>query len=272
MSTAESLRERIHKANVALNQSEAEYYEMLHPEIYGRHEQERIDSTLKIADRLVTDNQKKAIDFGAGAGNITSKLLNMDYTVAALDISAEMCSILRKKYKPHLEAEKLTIINSPVEEAGFGKSEFDLITCYSVLHHLPDYLEAIKRFSSLLKKGGVIYLDHEASPFYWKHESSSGAHWLKEAYFHSNELLNFLYFRINGVNISSLDYDLSDYWHKQEHHIDHERIESIFRKERFVFFKRHDYYINRRTWILNPIFYPYRYVCKPEMSLWIAKK
>ena len=272
MSVDESLRERIHKANVTLHRSEAEYYELLHPEIYGKYEQERIDSTLKILDRLVTDNKKKALDFGAGTGNITDKLLNMDYNVTAVDISAEMCSILRKKFKRYSKAEKLIVINSPIEEANFDKGEFDLITCYSVLHHLPDYLNAIKRLSFFLKKGGVMYLDHEASPFYWKHESNNGAYLVKQIYLHSNQLLNYLYFRIKGVNIPSLDYDLSDYWHKKEHPIDHEKIESIFRTERFVFFKRQDYYINSKTWILNPIFYAYRYACKPEMSLWMAKK
>jgi 2-polyprenyl-3-methyl-5-hydroxy-6-metoxy-1,4-benzoquinol methylase len=272
LSVDESLRERIHEANVALHRSEAEYYELLHPEIYGKPEQKRIDSTLKILDRLVTDSKKRALDFGAGTGNITGKLLNMGYNVTAVDISDEMCNILKKKHKPYLESEKLRIINSPVEEVDFDKGEFDLITCYSVLHHLPDYLDAIRRLSFFLKKGGVMYLDHEASPFYWKHESNSRAYWIKQAYFHSNRLLNYLYLRTKGVNIPSLDYDLSDYWHKKEHPIDHEKIESIFRKERFAFFKRQDYYINSRTWISNPIFYPYRYACKPEMSLWMAKK
>ena len=272
MSVDESLRERIHKANVALHRSEAEYYELLHPEIYGKPEQKRIDSTLKILDRLVTDSKKKALDFGAGTGNITGKLLNMGYNVTAVDISAEMCSILERKYKSYSEAEKLIVINSPIEEVSSGKGEFDLITCYSVLHHLPDYLDAIKRLSIFLRKSGVMYLDHEASPFYWKHESNSGAYLVKQIYLHSNQLLNHLYLRTKGDNIPSLDYDLADYWHKREHPIDHEKIESIFRKERFVFFKRKDYYINRRTWIFNPIFYAYRYACKPEMSLWMAKK
>ena len=51
--------------------------------------------------------------------------------------------------------------------------KFDLITCYSVLHHLPDYITALEGLSVFLKKGGVIYIDHEASPFYWKTEPSS---------------------------------------------------------------------------------------------------
>ncbi|MEM2081862.1 MAG: hypothetical protein QW744_06315, partial [Candidatus Bathyarchaeia archaeon] len=66
-------------------------------------------------------------------------------------------------------------------------------------------------------------------------------------------------------------YTLSDYWHKKEHPLNHEAIQRIFEKERFVFFKRVDYHLNG-TWILNPIFYLYKCICKPEMSFWIAKK
>jgi hypothetical protein len=140
-----------------------------------------------------------------------------------------------------------------------------------VLHHLPDYVDAIKRLSVFLKKGGVMYLDHEASPFYWKSESHIVAQLVKSIYFHSNPLINILYFQIMGINIPSLDYTLSDYWHKKEHPLDHRKIEYTFEKENFDFFTRTDYHLNG-TWILNPIFYIYKYLCKPEMSFWVAKK
>ena len=267
----ENLRERIHKANIAVHRFEAEYYELIHPEVYSKQEQKRVNSTLKMVDKLIVDNQKKALDFGAGTGNLTGKLLHMGYKVTAIDISAEMCRILKKKYKNYLEAKKLIVINSPIEDVSFDRDEFDLITCYSVLHHLPDYGDAIQRLSVFLKKGGVMYLDHEASPFYWKSESHIVAQLVKSIYFHSNPLINILYFQIMGINIPSLDYTLSDYWHKKEHPLDHRKIGYTFEKEKFDFFTRTDYQLNG-TWVLNPIFYIYKYLCKPEMSFWVAKK
>ena len=268
---SEDLRERIHEANVAVHRFEAEYYELLHPEVYGKQEQKRIGIILKMVDKLVADNQKRALDFGAGTGNLTGRLLRMGYSVTATDISAEMCAILKKRYNVYLKAKKLIVINSPIEDVHFDRGEFDLIACYSVLHHLPDYVGAIQRLSVFLKKGGVLYLDHEASPFYWKSESQNVARFLKYLYFHSSPLLNALYFRIVGMSIPSLDYTLSDYWHKKEHPLDHEEIERVFEKEHFDFFKRIDYHL-AGTWVLNPIFYLYKRICKPEMSFWIAKK
>jgi len=269
------LRERIREANVAVHRFEAKYYEVVHPEVYSACEQRRIKSTLRMVDKLIVDDHadvKRALDFGAGTGNLTGKLLDMGYDVTAVDISAEMCKILEKKYKIYLEAKKLIVFNSPIEDVSFDRDEFDLIACYSVLHHLPDYVDALQGLSVFLKKGGVLYIDHEISPYYWKSESSYVANAVKLIYFHSNPLLNTLYFQLMGINIPFLDYGLSDYWHRKEHPLDHGKIEYIFEKENFDFFTRTDYYINRRTWFLNPIFYIYKYACKPEMSFWVAKK
>ena len=266
----ENLREQIHEANISVHRSEANYYELIHPEVYGKYEQKRIDSALKMVDKLVADNQKMALDVGAGTGNLTGKLLSMGYVVTAIDISPEMCAILRKKYNRYLETGKLTIINSPIEDVNFDRNEFDLITCYSVLHHLPDYVAALKSLSVFLKKGGVIYLDHEISPFYWTIESRTVASLVKYAYFHSNPLLNILYFQIMGIHVPSINYGLSDYWHQKEHPLDHKKIEAMF-EENFDSFTRTDYHING-TWVFNPLFFVYKHICRPEMSFWVAKK
>jgi 2-polyprenyl-3-methyl-5-hydroxy-6-metoxy-1,4-benzoquinol methylase len=271
----DGLRERILEANVAVHKLEAKYYELMHPEVYNRFEQERVTSTLRMADKLVaTDgvDEKNALDFGAGTGNLTGKLLQMGYHVTALDISAEMCKILEKKYKRYLSSRKLAVVNSPIEDMSFDQGEFDLVTCYSVLHHLPDYLDVVQRFSGFLRKGGVMCLDHESSPFYWLPEATSTARMVKAAYIHSVPVLNGLYFRVAGITVPSINYELSDYWHNKDHPLDHKRLESVFEKERFDFFKRTDYYVQSRTWVPNPLFWVYRRVCRPDMSLWVAKK
>ncbi len=271
MAVSEDLKERIHEANVEVHRLEAGYYELLHPEVHGKREQKRLDRVLMMVDRLVTDNGKRALDFGAGTGNLTGKLLQMGYSVTAIDISAEMCAVLKKRFKAYSKTGKLVVLNSPIEDASFEGGEFDLITCYSVLHHLPDYAGALRALSVFLKKGGVMYLDHEPSPFYWKTESQSLAQIVKSMYLHSNPLINALYFQLVGVAVPSIDYALSDYWHKKDHPLDHEEIECVFEKARFDFFKRVDYHLSG-TWVLNPLFYLYKRICTPEMSFWVAKK
>jgi 2-polyprenyl-3-methyl-5-hydroxy-6-metoxy-1,4-benzoquinol methylase len=271
LAVSEELRAKIHEANVEVHKSEADYYELLHPEVYSKREQKRINRMLKMVDGLVTGNEHRTLDFGAGTGNLTGKLLRMGYSVTATDISAKMCAVLKNKFSGYLKTGKLVVLNSPVEDASFGEGEFDLITCYSVLHHLPDYVGAVRRLSVFLKKGGVMYLDHEPSPFYWQTEPQSLAHLVKSMYLHSNPLLNALYFQIVGASIPSIDYALSDYWHKKDHPLDHSELERVFEEECFIFYRRVDYHLTG-SWILNPLFYLYKRICKPEMSFWVAKK
>jgi len=266
-----ALKQKILEANVVVHRQEAKYYERLHPEVYSRKEQKRIVSRLKEVDQILRGKDKKsALDVGAGTGNLTGKLLQLGYDVTAVDISAEMGNILKKKYSAYL-GNSLTVINSPVEELDFERGRFDLVTSYSVLHHLPDYIGALQTLVELLKKGGVIYIDHEASPFYWTNEHSMMAGIIKGLYLHSNPVINSLYFQVTGLRVPMIDYTLSDYWFKKDHALNHKDIETVFKRAHFTYYKRIDYYQNA-TWIPNPLFYPYRLVCKPEMSYWIAKK
>jgi ubiquinone/menaquinone biosynthesis C-methylase UbiE len=265
-----TLKEQIHQANVTVHRFEAKYYEILHPEVYTRQEQKRIAAKLKNIDFQITSNQKNALDVGAGTGNLTGKLLQMGYNVTATDISAEMCSIIKKKYSSYLP-EKLIVLNSSIEDLSFCEGKFDLVTFYSVLHHLPDYLAELRAVSGFLKKGGVLYIDHEASPFYWGNEPSGLGSLVKGLYFHSSPIINSLYFQLIGLRVPTIDYTLSDYWHKKEHALNHQAIAKVFKEEGFEFSKRTDYY-QHATWIPNPLFPLYRLLCRPEMSYWVAKK
>jgi 2-polyprenyl-3-methyl-5-hydroxy-6-metoxy-1,4-benzoquinol methylase len=266
----QTLTEQIHNANIEVHRSEARYYEAIHPEVYGKKEQKRVWTQLKAIDQQIVDNQKRALDVGAGTGNLTGKLLEMGYRVTATDISPEMCAILKKKYAQYIP-EKLLVLNSPIEALTFRMGEFDLICSYSVLHHLPDYVSALRTLCGYLKKGGVIYIDHEASPYYWANERGMLASLIKGFTLHSNPMLNSIYFMVTGLRIPMIDYTLSDYWFKKEHALNHQAIRDVFRDEGFESYRRTDHYLNG-SWLPNPLAPVYRLVCKPEMSFWVAQK
>jgi 2-polyprenyl-3-methyl-5-hydroxy-6-metoxy-1,4-benzoquinol methylase len=272
LSEVKGLRERIHEANVKLYQFEAKYYEVLREEIYGRYEQKRIYSTLKRIENLIIGSRKKALDFGAGAGNITGKLLQMGFRVTAIDISPEMCTILKNKFKNYLEDKKLEVINSPIEDINYNKPKFDLIACYSVLHHLPNYEAVIQKLSAFLKKGGIMYLDHEGITY--PDKSNKIARLAEKAHFLLNSKLNSLFLKTKGVttpSVDHIDYSLADYWAYEEHEIDHNKIKRVFEKENYSSFKRIDYLLNR-SWIFSPTFYLFKCFSKPNYALWIARK
>jgi 2-polyprenyl-3-methyl-5-hydroxy-6-metoxy-1,4-benzoquinol methylase len=265
-----TLTDQIHEANITVHRFEAKYYEALHPEVYSKKEQKRITKQLEAITTQIGNNHKIALDVGAGTGNLTGKLLALGYNVVATDISPEMCAILKHKFGAYMPTH-LTVHNSPIENLNFDKDQFDLIAGYSVLHHLPDYDAALHKLCSYVKRDGVIYFDHEASPTYWQGEHSGLASLIKALYFHSNPTLNSLYFGFIGLHVPNIDYTLSDYWHKKEHALNHQAVGEVFRQEGFHYAKRTDYY-QTSSWLPNPLSPIYRLLCSPEMSYWIAKK
>ena len=53
---------------------------------------------------------------------------------------------------------RCTFLNSTIETAGYKAGSFDLITCISVLEHIPADREAVERMWSLLRPGGRLIL------------------------------------------------------------------------------------------------------------------
>jgi len=66
-----------------------------------------------------------------------------------------------------------------------------------------------------------------------------------------------------GVNVPSLDYVLSDYWHI-ELFFGSWRIGCVFECEFLVFLREHYNLLGEH--VLNPVFYLYKYFCGPRMS------
>jgi SAM-dependent methyltransferase len=268
-----SLRQKIFQENRRVHLFEAGFYDQLHPEIYNSGEQKRVTDFLRAVSRLNKGGSQIALDFGAGTGNITGKLLDLGYHVIALDISPDMCEVLKSRFSKELAEGRLQVITSAVELAHFSH-QFDLICCYSVLHHLPNYLETIGNLSIYLKTGGIIYLDHEVSPYYWLSEKTDLARRIKSVYFWSSRVLNapFWFGRRRYLqNVKSLDYTLSDYWTLADHHLDHQEIETFFSKQNYGSCTRLDYHLHV-SWIFNPFYYVYRKKCNPDMSCWISRK
>lgn len=115
-----------------------------------------------------------------------------------------------------------------------------------------------------------MYLDHEASPFYWSDPANYGSRVAKAAYSRYRLYTDGVYRKVMGLNSPYIDCSLSDWWAFKEHHLDHEKIEYIFRKK-FRFFTRKNYHL-KEGWFPNPFFGLYKRTCEPDYSLWIARK
>lgn len=142
-------------------------FDRRHDEIFNPVEQERLRTKLDAAARLIsTDSETRvALDYGAGTGNVTRHLLDMRIRTVAADVSSGLLDVIRDRYGWTGICETQLINGEDLGEV--SDEQFDMVTAYSVLHHVPDYLRAVREMIRVLKPGGVLYLDHEHSPRFW---------------------------------------------------------------------------------------------------------
>lgn len=142
-------------------------YEERHGEIFNPVEQSRIRAALDEAAGAIAGpagGPRRALDLGCGTGNLTAHLLELGLEVVAADVSPEFLGVVARRFAGQ-PVEPLRIGGAQLPEIGDGT--FDLAAAYSVLHHVPDYLGMVAELYRVLRPGGVLYLDHEASAAVW---------------------------------------------------------------------------------------------------------
>ena len=154
--------------NISSHNKVIQKYESLHTEIYNDIEQKRLCNTLDLAVKNIHTNskEKKALDFGAGAGNLTKHLLALGLTVHAADISRICLSFIKNKIVPDTDRLQTILINGN-NLSNISDNTYDMVATYSVLHHIPNYHLAVQEMIRVLKPGGIIYIDHEKNHHFW---------------------------------------------------------------------------------------------------------
>jgi ubiquinone/menaquinone biosynthesis C-methylase UbiE len=148
-------------------------YDQKHAEIYNPFEQARLEQVLQEVIAKMEVPEPYILDVGAGTGNISIKLIKRNCYVTALDVSNASLEVLRSKVGPDARLETVRLDG---QKLPFPDSTFDAVTSYSVLHHIPDYLGAIREMIRVLRPGGFIYIDHEASPAAWDPDTNLAAY------------------------------------------------------------------------------------------------
>ena len=155
------------RSNRWIHDEVAAFYEHKHTEIFNPTEQARISAIIARALSEIDTGADipTVLDFGAGTGNLSMHLLQQGASVIAADISLQSLQLLQDRCG---NAEKLQLMELNGEDLGaLADNSVDMVATYSVLHHVPDYLAAVREFARVVKPGGVIYIDHEAAPHVW---------------------------------------------------------------------------------------------------------
>lgn len=166
-------------SNIRAHDKIAKKYEKIHGEIYNDVEQARLKDMLAraLAEVRTQSDEKVALDFGCGAGNLTKHLSSLGIDVIACDVSQGFLDLVASRsYETKVETKKI----NGADLSNIADGTVDIIATYSVLHHVPDYLSLMNEFVRVLKQGGVIFIDHELSAEVWEKPSAERLAFLRE--------------------------------------------------------------------------------------------
>lgn len=147
--------------NIKAYAKRAASYDDIHGEIFNQHEQLRLREALSNASNAVRSSGRRALDFGAGSGNVTRHMVALGYDVTAADVSPEFLRDVATSF----EVQTIELADGSLSY--IPDETFDIVGVYSVMHHIPDYLAAASGLVTKLKPGGVLLIDHERNDHHW---------------------------------------------------------------------------------------------------------
>jgi len=105
------------------------------------------------AANLIGRYKKKGrlLDVGAGFGFFLSEMRGRGWEVVGVEIS-------RKAMDYAKDVLGLTLHLGPLEKVGFPESDFDVVSGFYVIEHLPDPMAFLKECYRILKPGGLLLL------------------------------------------------------------------------------------------------------------------
>jgi ubiquinone/menaquinone biosynthesis C-methylase UbiE len=164
--TSDSRRLLVH--NATAHDQVAGFYDRKHVEIFNSVEQERLANTVDEVLHLTGLPAPRMLDVGAGTGNLSLKFLAAGCRVCAADVSMRSLEQLARKAP---EGAPISTCLLTDDRLPFPDASFDIVGAYSVLHHIPDYLFAVREMIRVLRPGGFLYIDHESSDRAWLNDS-----------------------------------------------------------------------------------------------------
>ena len=99
----------------------------------------------------------KVLDVGCGGGLATEAMARRGGLVTGIDASPEML----KTAKLHARESKLKITYSQSHAEAFATKharEFDVVTCFEMIEHVPDPMQTLRALSQLVRPGGCLII------------------------------------------------------------------------------------------------------------------
>lgn len=124
-----------------------------------RHPQLRtmIEARLRalVADTIAREGRCRVIEVGGGHGTFTRQLVEAGAEVTVTEASRASAELLQRTFADH---PRVTVHYDETGEAALeSEATYDLAVMIAVLHHIPDYLDHLRRLRTRITPGGSIF-------------------------------------------------------------------------------------------------------------------
>jgi ubiquinone/menaquinone biosynthesis C-methylase UbiE len=147
------------RSNVEVHTRMADSYDRDEPHFRPENREKVRRNLLRVAERTGTG---RLLDIGCGTGFVISLLADTFDEVHGIDPTRAMLD------KVDTSPGNIMLHAGVAEELPFPDASFDLVTAYSVLHHLADHRPALAEVARVLRPGGVFYVDLEPNRAFWQ--------------------------------------------------------------------------------------------------------
>jgi ubiquinone/menaquinone biosynthesis C-methylase UbiE len=146
------------RSNIAVHTQMADSNNSDEPHFRPENRAKVKHNLLRIADRVGTG---RMLDIGCGTGFVIDLLSESFEEIHGIDPTTAMLS------KVDTSRGNITLHVGVAEDLPFEDATFDLVTAYSVFHHLADHRPALAEAARVLRPGGILYVDLEPNRAFW---------------------------------------------------------------------------------------------------------
>jgi ubiquinone/menaquinone biosynthesis C-methylase UbiE len=158
---------RVMAANVAVHAKIAAEYNKNEPQ-FRPENLARVDKILR--GLIARTSARRLLDLGCGTGFVIDLVRGQLEEIHGVDVTQRMLDRVDRSGPA-----KITLTCGDVATFDPGPMPFDLVTSYSVLHHLYDVEPTMRTAYRALKPGGVYYTDLEPNRAFWRELSKVSA-------------------------------------------------------------------------------------------------
>lgn len=160
-------KDRFYTGNKTYYDRNASRYEASSWYFFNRYKDDAVTSEIRRCLTVLRGcNRLSVLEIGPGTGYLLGKLIKLcplpiHYT--GIEHSSEMAKIVRARYADRCASISLlneTVTDPKLADLLEGKS-YHLIMGSSILHHLLDYGQIVRKLAAHLKSGGVLYFVRE---------------------------------------------------------------------------------------------------------------